>query len=137
MRLRGVFQSLQSAAERILLGRPRETMSKASGKTRRPAESAIALPGTARGRSRIPFKLGLIVVVASLCSGLATYLILTGLTPIVPTHRVVVGVLLINAMLVLAMLVIIAWQVTGLWLARQRQVAGAQLHVRIVSLFSV
>ena len=35
------------------------------------------------------------------------------------------------------MIVIIAWQVTGLWLARQRQVAGAQLHVRIVSLFSV
>ena len=35
------------------------------------------------------------------------------------------------------MIVIIAWQVTGLWLARRRQVAGAQLHVRIVSLFSV
>ena len=95
------------------------------------------LPGAARGRSRLPFKLGLTVVVLSLCSGLATYLILTGLTPIVPTHFVVVGVLLINLMLVLAMVVIIAWQVTGLWLARQRQVAGAQLHVRIVSLFSV
>ena len=88
-------------------------------------------------RSRLPFTLGLITVVLSLCSGLATYLILTGLTPIVPTHRVVVGVLLINLVLVLAMIVIIAWQVTGLWLARQRQVAGAQLHVRIVSLFSV
>jgi two-component system nitrogen regulation sensor histidine kinase NtrY len=75
--------------------------------------------------------------VLGLCSGLATYLILTGLTPIVPTHRVVVGVLLINLLLVLAMLVIIAWQVTGLWLARKRQIAGAQLHVRIVSLFSV
>ena len=65
MRLRGVFQSLQSAAERILLGRPHETMSKASGKTRAsaPPESVGALPGTARGRSRIPFKLGLIIVV--------------------------------------------------------------------------
>ena len=49
----------------------------------------------------------------SLCSGLATYAILTGLTPIVPTHLVVVGMLLINLVLVLAMLVIIAWQVTG------------------------
>ena len=139
MWLRGVLQSLQSAAERILLGRPRETMSKAPGKTRPVAAlpSAGALPDTARGSSRIPFKLGLVVVVASLCSGFATYLILTGLTPIVPTHGVVVGVLLINAMLVLAMIFIIAWQVTGLWRARQRQVAGAQLHVRIVSLFSV
>src|SRR4029079_4159205 len=139
MRLRGVLQSLQSAAERILLGRPRETMSKAPGKTRpgAPLPSVSALPDTARSGSRIPFKLGLVVVVASLCSGFATYLILTGLTPIVPTHGVVVGVLLITAMLVLAMIFIIAWQVTGLWRARQRQVAGAQLHVRIVSLFSV
>jgi len=86
---------------------------------------------------RLPFTLGLIVMVLSLCSGLATYLILTGLTPILPTHQVVVGVLLINSLLVLAMVMIIAWQVSGLWLARRRQVAGAQLHVRIVSLFSV
>ena len=50
-------------------------------------------------------------MVLSLCSGLATYVILTGLTPIVPTHLVVVGVLLINLVLVLAMLGIIAWQV--------------------------
>jgi two-component system nitrogen regulation sensor histidine kinase NtrY len=92
---------------------------------------------TVRSSGRIPFTLGLIVMVLSLCSGLATYLILTGLTPILPTHQVVVGVLLINSLLVLAMVMIIAWQVSGLWLARRRQVAGAQLHVRIVSLFSV
>ena len=73
----------------------------------------------------------------SLCSGLATYLILTGLTPIKPTDNVVVGVLFINLVLVLAMIAIIAWQVIGLWLARQRQAAGAQLHVRVVSLLSV
>ena len=90
-----------------------------------------------RARRRLPFTLGLITMVLSLCSGLATYVVLTGLTPIVPTQRVVVGVLLINLALVLAMVGIIAWQVTGLWLARRRQAAGAQLHVRIVSLFSV
>jgi two-component system nitrogen regulation sensor histidine kinase NtrY len=49
----------------------------------------------------------------------------------------VVGMLLINLVLVIAMVMIIAWQVTGLWRARRRQAAGAQLHVRIVSLFSV
>ena len=95
------------------------------------------LPDGNRNRNRLVFTLGLITVVLALCSGLATYFILTGLTPIVPTHRVVVGVLLINLVLVLAMIVLIAWQVTGLWLARRRQAAGAQLHVRIVSLFSV
>jgi len=139
MRLRGVFQSLQSAAERLALGRPREAMTSPSGEMGRSDRTtpATQLRDTVRARRRLPFTLGLITVVLSLCSGLATYLILTGLTPIVPTHRVVVGVLLINLVLVLAMVVLIAWQVTGLWLARQRQVAGAQLHVRIVSLFSV
>jgi two-component system, NtrC family, nitrogen regulation sensor histidine kinase NtrY len=139
MRLRGVFRSLQSMAERILLGRPLATMSTTAVSAEGPGQpgSAGVLPGTVRGRNRLPFTLGLITVVLSLCSGLATYLILTGLTPIVPTNLVVIGVLLINLMLVLAMVVIITWQVTGLWLARRRQVAGAQLHVRIVSLFSV
>ncbi|MGH6866692.1 MAG: ATP-binding protein [Methyloceanibacter sp.] len=99
--------------------------------------SADRPPAVTRARRRLPFTLGLITMVLSLCSGLATYLILTGLTPIVPTQTVVVGVLLINLVLVLAMVGIIAWQVTGLWLARRRHVAGAQLHVRIVSLFSV
>lgn len=90
-----------------------------------------------RSRRSLPFTVGLITMVLSLCSGLATYLILTGLTPIVPNHTVVVGVLLINLLLVLAMLGTIAWQITGLWLDRRRHVAGAQLHVRIVGLFSV
>jgi hypothetical protein len=89
------------------------------------------------GRRRLPFALGLITAVLSLCSGLATYLILAGFTPVMPTEQVRVGVLLINLVLVLAMIAIIAWQVTGLWRARRRQAAGAQLQLRIVSLFSV
>jgi len=83
------------------------------------------------------FVLGLILVALSIFAGLATYLILTGLTPIIPTHSVVVTVLLINAVLVLGMIALIAWQVMGLWVARRRQAAGAQLHVRIVALFSI
>jgi two-component system nitrogen regulation sensor histidine kinase NtrY len=83
------------------------------------------------------FFLGLVLVALSLISALATYLILTGLTPIVPTHSIVVTVLLINAVLALGMISLIAWQVTGLWIARRQQAAGARLHVRIVSLFSI
>ncbi|MGH9810778.1 MAG: sensor histidine kinase NtrY-like, partial [Terriglobia bacterium] len=101
------------------------------------AMAPIAPPRDPVRSRRLPFTLGLITMVLSLCSGFATYAILTGLTPIVPTHLVVVGVLLINLVLVLAMLGIIAWQVGALWLARRRQVAGAQLHARVVSLFSV
>lgn len=74
-------------------------------------------PGTAGTGRRLPYKIGLIIMILSLGSGLATYAILTGLTPIVPTHFVVVGMLLLNLVLVLVMVMIIAWQVTGLWLA--------------------
>jgi two-component system nitrogen regulation sensor histidine kinase NtrY len=127
--VRSVFQTSQKPAKRkgFLHSSAAVTGADQDGKP---------VPGP-RGRRRLRFVLGLITMVVSLCSGLVTYLILTGLTPIVPTHMVVVGVLLVNLVLVLAMVGIIAWQVTGLWLARRRHVAGAQLHVRIVSLFSV
>src|ERR1700704_4932987 len=139
MRLRNVFQSLRKAAKPKTTGHPHEAMIHPPGNTGR--SDRVSPPGAQRDpaswRRRLPFTLGLITVVLSLCSGLATYVILTGLTPIVPTHLVVVGVLLINLVLVLAMVMIIAWQVTGLWLARRRQVAGGPPHVRIVSLFRV
>ncbi len=104
------------------------------------ADSAAATTAgrAALGRARPPvFILGLVIFVLSLCSGFTTYVILTGLTPIVPTHTVVVTVLLINSVLVLAMVGLIASQAIGLWHARRQQAAGARLHVRIVGLFSI
>jgi two-component system, NtrC family, nitrogen regulation sensor histidine kinase NtrY len=96
-------------------------------------DDAAPLPGT----SSRAFWTGLIIVSLSLVSGLATYLILTGLTPIVPRNEVVLGVLFINLLLVVAMVVVIAAQVAGLWRAWKKRVAGARLHARIVALFSV
>ena len=83
------------------------------------------------------FWIGLVVVVLSLISGLATYLILTGLTPIVPRNDVVISALLINVVLVIAMIAIISWQTFGLIKAWRQKTAGARLHVRIVLLFSI
>jgi two-component system, NtrC family, nitrogen regulation sensor histidine kinase NtrY len=96
-------------------------------------ENAPQLPGTGTRA----FWVGLVVVTLSLVSGLATYLILTGLTPIVPRNEVVLGVLFINVLLVMAMVVIIAVQAVGLRRAWKKKVAGARLHARIVALFSV
>jgi len=69
-------------------------------------ENAPRLPGTGNRA----FWIGLIFVSLSLVSGLATYLILTGLTPIVPRNEVVLGVLFINVLLALAMVVVITVQ---------------------------
>jgi two-component system, NtrC family, nitrogen regulation sensor histidine kinase NtrY len=138
--LSNFFQHFREASDRVQFWRRRPDEDRPPTTTQQPVPVKGLFAGTPQGdraRRRLPFTLGLITMMLSLCSGLATYVILTGLTPIVPTHLVVVGMLLINLVLVLAMVGIIAWQVTGLWLARRRQAAGAQLHVRIVSLFSV
>ncbi len=90
-----------------------------------------------RAVNRRAFQVGLCIVVASLISGLATGLILTGLSPVVPSNLVVFTTLSVNLVLIVAMIWVIAWQVTGLWRARRRQAAGSRLHARIVGLFSV
>lgn len=93
-------------------------------------------PRLPRAGSRA-FWIGSVIVGLSLVSGLATYLILTGLTPIVPRNEIVLGVLFVNLLLVIAMVAVIAVQAIGLWRAWRNKVAGARLHVRIVLLFSL
>ncbi len=87
--------------------------------------------------NKVLFYTGLVVVALSIISALTTYVVLTGLTPIQPTHAVVVSVLAVNALLVFAMLVVIGWQVVMLRAARKQQLAGSRLHVRIATLFSL
>ncbi len=98
---------------------------------------ALAAPEAPRHDGLGGRRFGLAVVLLALVSGCSTYLILTGLTPIVPTHGVVVSVLLINGLMIVAMLAMVAWQLRGLWRSRKRQAAAARLHTRIVGLFSV
>jgi two-component system, NtrC family, nitrogen regulation sensor histidine kinase NtrY len=80
---------------------------------------------------------GPIAVALALLSAVVTFVVLTGLTPVVPSHDVVVGVLLVNAAMMLVLLAIIAHEVLKIVRARRRGQAGAKLHVRIVGLFSV
>src|SRR5262245_27835378 len=96
---------------------------------------ASGLP-TPHARNRA-FWVGLVVMVLSLVSGLATYLILTNLTPIVPTGEVVLVVVLVNAVMILAMAAVIGWQMWGIWRAWRNKVAGSRLHIRIVGLFCI
>ncbi len=83
------------------------------------------------------FWIGLSVVLLSLVSAFATYLILTGLTPIAPRGEVVIVVLFLNVVLIVAMIGLLAWQVAGLARAWRQKIAGARLHIRIVALFSI
>jgi two-component system, NtrC family, nitrogen regulation sensor histidine kinase NtrY len=81
--------------------------------------------------------LGLAAVALALLSALVTFVVLAGLTPIAPTHEVVVSLLLANAVTVFLLVLVIAREVWGVVQARRRGRAAARLHVRIVALFSI
>ncbi len=83
------------------------------------------------------FWVSLAIVVAALLSSVATFLILNGLTPIVPTNNVVLGSLGLSAGLVLVIIGIVGFQVVKLLRARYRQAAGAGLHFQIAGVFSL
>ncbi|HEY0218484.1 MAG TPA: PAS domain-containing sensor histidine kinase [Afipia sp.] len=89
------------------------------------------------GRGRLRRLLAPVAVCLALLSAFLTFIVLTGLTPIPPTHYVVVTFLLINVATILTLLVIIGRELWKVVQARRRGRAAARLHVQIVSLFSV
>src|SRR5215213_560344 len=78
-----------------------------------------------------------VIVILSILCGLATYLILTGLAPIKPNRELIGGLMAANLLLVSLMAGMIGWQIWKLLRDRQRGIAGAGLHIRIVGLFSL
>jgi two-component system, NtrC family, nitrogen regulation sensor histidine kinase NtrY len=95
--------------------------------------SAAAAPTS----GAIPRALGVAAVALALLSALVTFVVLAGLTPIAPTHEVVVTLLLANAVTVFLLVLVIGREVWGIVQARRRGRAAARLHVRIVALFSI
>jgi two-component system nitrogen regulation sensor histidine kinase NtrY len=81
--------------------------------------------------------IGPLLVLLAMLSALVTFLVLAGLTPIAPTHYVVVTLLLVNATTGLLLLGVIGREVWLILQARRRGRAGSRLHIRIVGLFSV
>jgi two-component system, NtrC family, nitrogen regulation sensor histidine kinase NtrY len=76
-------------------------------------------------------------VLAALASALTTFLVLSGATPLLPTHNVVMWVFVLNGALILLLVGIVAWQTRRLVRERRAGAAAAGLHFRIVGLFSL
>jgi two-component system nitrogen regulation sensor histidine kinase NtrY len=81
--------------------------------------------------------IGFGAVALALLSAFATFVVLADLTPIQPNNEVVVTLLLANAVTVVFLVATMAREVWRIVQARRRGRAAAQLHVRIVGLFSV
>src|SRR3984957_14832733 len=84
-----------------------------------------------------PSRLALGVAALAVVSCSATYAVLAGLTAYSPTGPVLVVLLLVNLSLGLALSALIAWRLVRLWSERKSGQAGARLHVRLVTWFSV
>ncbi len=98
------------------------------------AEAALVASSARRGEMRM---LGPISVGIALFSAFITFIVLADLTPVSPTHEVVVTLLLVNAAAVLLLLGVIVREVWQVVQARRSGRAAARLHINIVGLFSI
>ena len=98
------------------------------------AEAALVASPARRGEMKM---LGPISVGIALFSAFITFIVLADLTPVSPTHEVVVTLLLANAAAVLLLLGVIVREVWQVVQARRSGRAAARLHINIVGLFSI
>jgi two-component system nitrogen regulation sensor histidine kinase NtrY len=100
-------------------------------------EQAVPTEIAAPAVNRAVRVLGPIAAGLAMLSAAITFVVLADLTPITPTHEVVVTLLLVNALTVFLLLGVIAREIWILVQARRRGRAAARLHVRMVALFTV
>ena len=82
-------------------------------------------------------RIGAFTVLLAILSGLATFLVLTGLTPISPTHYVVLTALLANGLLLPCLMAPALVETIRLVQAHRKGIARARLHSGIVGLFAL
>jgi two-component system, NtrC family, nitrogen regulation sensor histidine kinase NtrY len=93
--------------------------------------------GGKSGHPRFTARFGPVAVILALFIGLVSFLIFSGYTPIAPTPSVVFGLFVANILCILLVFVFVLAEAYALFKARRAGVAGAELHIRIVGLFSI
>ena len=101
------------------------------------ASPNLTVPAAAGAERKFLTRFGPVVVTFAVLLSIGTLLIFADYTPIVPTNDVVIGLFVSNLTIVLILLGLILAEVWRLLTARRKQAAGAQLHIRIVTLFSM
>ena len=80
---------------------------------------------------------GFALVLAGVICGVATFAILTGMTPITPTSESTMLLVVLNGVVLLVMTMLVLGQLVFLVIEKRRGTPGAALHLRLVSLFSL
>jgi two-component system, NtrC family, nitrogen regulation sensor histidine kinase NtrY len=89
------------------------------------------------GRVGLGRKATVVLAIAALASGVATYAAMTGAPPFGPNGGNVLLLLNIDLVLLLLLAAIVAKRLVEVWVQRRRGLAGSRLHVRLVVLFSL
>lgn len=87
-------------------------------------------------RMRLGRKMAIVLTIAALTSGVATYAVMTGAAPVEPDSRAILVLLNLDLVLLTILGAIVARQLVRLWMARRHGGAGSRLHLRFVGLFS-
>ena len=82
-------------------------------------------------------KVAAALATATLASGIATYLALTGAPPFGPHPGNVLALLTLDLVLLLALGTLVTKRLVEMWAKRRRGLAGSRLQVRLVVLFSL
>src|SRR5258708_4397685 len=89
------------------------------------------------GRVGLGRKMAIVLAIAALVSGMATYLALTGAPPFGPDPAIVLFLLTLDLVLLLALGALVTSRLLVVWAKRRRGLAGSRLQVQLVGLFSV
>ncbi|WP_052046183.1 sensor histidine kinase NtrY-like [Candidatus Paracaedibacter symbiosus] len=81
-------------------------------------------------------RLGLVLSIAAILSGFATYIVLTGSDPFADKSSRVLPLIYLDLTLMMLLAVVVAKRIIELWVARRRGSVGSRLHVQISALFA-
>ncbi len=93
--------------------------------------------GGKNSRPRFTARFGPVAVILALFIGLVSFLIFSNYTPVAPTDSVIFGLFVANILCILLVFSFVLAEAYALFTARRAGVAGAELHIRIVGLFSI
>ncbi len=101
-----------------------------------PQTDGLGLAGAGE-RRRLWALPGIATIIASFLAACVSFAILIGLTPIQPDSETTLALVVINAGLVSALILLIGREIYRIVQARKRGKAASRLHVRIVTMFSL
>ena len=88
-------------------------------------------------RRDLPRWLAIGLACAALTSGAITYATMSGSAPFAPDPQTILILLNVDLVLLLSLGALVASQLVKLWIERRRGAAGARLHTRMATLFSL